>query len=473
MLLYKVNEANIKKLSENKISTPKNVVDVSVLPKANEILLINQVTEGGKVNIDNLPSILKRVLIEYDKPDYMLMLLSLICVLSGIFPKVYSSYHSKKVYANLFGYILGRAGIGKGKMNDVRMLISNINGYVAKSNSQILKDFLANPKEYKVKPEHPLILPGNSTFAGYMVQLARNEGNGITIETEGDTVGAMFKNEHGDYSDLVRKGFQHEEISQFRKSDDPQYITMEEPKLSMLISSTYGQLGRIVPSSENGMFSRFFYYKLKGKEDFVDVYAKDASNFKQAYKEVEIKIAKLLLKIHEVGDIEFKLTREQEQKLIAKFQEYKTMVNEMFDADLAGTINRMGLITHRIAMLLTILRNEGDSTITNKIICNDNDFQFAIELTGFLITQSSEVLNIIQGNNKSKKTLNSRETNKQTLYKMLPETKIFSTKEAKELGEKYTLSDRTVDRFLRTPLLFEDLGHGKWKKVKQEENKDE
>ena len=47
--------------------------------------------------------------------------------------------------------------------------------------------------------------------------------------------------------------------------------------------------------------------------------------------------------------------------------------------------------------------------------------------------------------------------------------KIIS-KIAKDIGEKFILSDRTVDRFLRTPL-FEDLGHGKWRKVNQEEKK--
>lgn len=284
---------------------------------------------------------------------------------------------------------------------------------------------------------------------------------------EGDTVGAMFKNEHGDYSDLIRKGFQHETTSQLRKSDDPPHISMENPKLSMLISSTYGQLGRIVPSAENGMFSRFFYYKLKGNGNFVDVYAKDSTDFEQAYKEVEIDIAKLLLKIHNVGDIEFRLKREQEIKLVDTFRGYKATVNEMFDAELGAVINRMGLITHRIAILLTILRNEGDATITNKIICSDNDFQFAIELTEFLINQSADVLNMIKANDKPKKPISKRESQKQALYKMLPKTEVFTTKLAKEIGEKYELSDRTVDRFLRGNL-FESVGHGKWKKVNQE-----
>ncbi len=48
---------------------------------------------------------------------------------------------------------------------------------------------------------------------------------------------------------------------------------MLEPHISALLSGTPGQIRKLIPDSENGLFSRFMYYHLPMKPDWNDVFA--------------------------------------------------------------------------------------------------------------------------------------------------------------------------------------------------------
>lgn len=58
-----------------------------------------------------------------------------------------------------------------------------------------------------------------------------------------------FKSEHGNYSDGFRKAFHHEKISYLRRKDR-EYVTLETPKLSALLSGTPRQIQSLIPDAE-------------------------------------------------------------------------------------------------------------------------------------------------------------------------------------------------------------------------------
>src|SRR5690606_1520461 len=116
------------------------------------------------------------------------------------------------------------------------------------------------------KPAKPqekmLLLPANSSATGVFQLLADNDGRGLIFETEGDTLSNIFKSDYGNYSDGFRKAFHHETISYYRRTDR-EYVDLMAPCLSTVLAGTPGQVHGLIPSSENGLFSRFLFYHME------------------------------------------------------------------------------------------------------------------------------------------------------------------------------------------------------------------
>lgn len=61
-------------------------------------------------------------------------------------------------------------------------------------------------------------------------------------------------------SEVIRSSFDHDPLSYNRRTDR-EYRELRHSHLSVLISGTPGQVKPLIPSSENGLFSRqMFYY---------------------------------------------------------------------------------------------------------------------------------------------------------------------------------------------------------------------
>jgi hypothetical protein len=86
-----------------------------------------------------------------------------------------------------------------------------------------------------------------------------NKGVGLLFETEGDTLAQTFQSEHGSYSDGFRKAFHHETISHNLRKDR-EYVELEKPCMSALLSGTPKQASALIPNAGSGLFSRFIFY---------------------------------------------------------------------------------------------------------------------------------------------------------------------------------------------------------------------
>ena len=126
------------------------------------------------------------------------------------------------------------------------------------------------------KPIEPLIqllfIPANSSASGAFQLLNDNQGKELTFETEGDTLANTFKSDFGNYSDGFRKAFHHEKINYYRKTDR-EYVDLESPCLSTVLSGTPKQVLNLIPSSEDGLFSRFMFYYMNMQPVWTNVFA--------------------------------------------------------------------------------------------------------------------------------------------------------------------------------------------------------
>ena len=256
---------------------------------------------------------------------------------------------------------------------------------------------------------------------------------------------------------MLRKAFHHETISQYRKGDG-KLIEFESPKLSVLITSTPNQLYHLIPDPENGLFSRFMFYQTTPVEHFIDVFSDDEDvDLDAIFRQAGEQFLDIHNQINEQNGVKFSFSTEQKQQFQTFFNYAKSTLTQFIDQDLDASVNRMGVIFFRVAMIFSVIRHTESGELAGSIVCSNTDFDNTKKLIEHLLSVLSKVFQDFPN-----KELNSLPTSKINLFKALPET--FTTNEAVKLGNEYGVKERTLKNFLKMPC-FEKIKHGEYKKV--------
>ena len=187
------------------------------------------------------------------------------------FDNVCGVYDERVVYSNLYLFVVADAGMGKGALSLCRELVDPLNQRLHEQSMQMALDYKRDLSEYQknkgknpdaAEPNPPplktLVVPANSSASSLMSILADNDGRGFIFETEGDTLSQTLKSEHGNYSDMLRKGFHHERISMSRRKDR-EHLEIDNPRISVVLAGTPEQVRHLIPDAENGLLSRFIF----------------------------------------------------------------------------------------------------------------------------------------------------------------------------------------------------------------------
>ena len=230
----------------------------------------------------NLPVILRESCdLFQDGIEKDVFLIASIAVLSGCLPKIEGIYFDEKQSAHLFTFITAPAGSGKGKMKWSKYFGQVIHNKMVEQSKNERAAFEIEMEAYNnltrkerqdnEKPEEPprkmFFIPANSSSSAFIQALADNNFSGIIFETEADTLANTFKQEWGNFSDILRKAFHHESTSMFRRKDN-EYIEIKDPHIAIVLSGTPKQVHHVMPDPENGLFSRFLYYAFEDNSEF-------------------------------------------------------------------------------------------------------------------------------------------------------------------------------------------------------------
>jgi len=432
-------------LNEKMDENPKNRIDKTS----------NRQIDSPFKHEDKLPEFLKPIIECYPEKDKKMILLSCITVISSVLPKVKGKYNQHIIYPNLYLYIIGKAGSGKGEVNRTRKLIELIEKGVQSEDGKF--NLLEQVITYSKNTEHinPIMIPANNSAAGFTKLFVEREGNGLVFETEGDTLANTFRTDYGNWSDMLRKAFHHETISQYRKTDN-ELLKIDEPKLSVLITSTPNQLGGIVKSAENGLFSRFMYWYTEPTDTFIDVFSDEGNNRENVVKDSANLLYTLYHKLQESEGVEVGLSQGQKVQFLEYFRKAKSQLTNLIHTDLEGTVNRIAISMFRIVMVLTVIRNM-DNEYSELLQCCDDDFDLALEIAEDLLVNAQQTMEILP-----KKEHDELSDHKRALFVALPDE--FTTAKAKELARKWDMSDRLVDRFIKTDC-FTKVKHGTYRKA--------
>jgi hypothetical protein len=359
---------------------------------------------------DALPDLLPKLLADIPsnvKKDTTL--LAVLTVLSAIIKDYFVFYDDKKEGCQLYTYILGDPAQGKGSIAKYKDLGTLFQKELNEQYREQLNAYKLFHKEWEdndkkgEEPQKPirrtLFVSGNSSKASLIRDLFANEGFGLIYETETDTLYAANKSDFGGFSDILRKAFHSESLSVSRINIEEGSIEIDQVVLSVLMTSTLDQIFKLIPTYDNGLFSRFIFYILPADLEFKQVFTK--SNTQRIYVLIK-KISEMFKDIGLENDKryekEFVMTLQQQERFLIFFRFYNDSFVNNGRIHLKGNINRLGLICTRLAMLLTYFRNytlrcdpeaEIDQpmpSISNQIECNDIDFDIALSMIQTIIS---------------------------------------------------------------------------------------
>jgi hypothetical protein len=307
-----------------------------------------------------------------------------------------------------------------------------------------------------------LFFPGNNSAAGFLKLLHDSYKRGIIFETEGDVLSTSFKMDYGDYSAGFRNAFQHEPISYYRKTDE-EYVEIDRPCLSVLLSGTPKQIQTLIPNPENGLFSRFMFYVMNMKYEWKNVFVsltdkgldyhfeQLGNEFFTFYKELEL-----------LPEINFKLTNDQQERFNTFFGQVQNLYITIQEEDIISSVRRLGLTAYRIMMIFSALRLMESGEQSSELICEDADFENTLRMISVLVKHSSCVLTQVGEEMKKQKPKNRKEM----FLEQLPAN--FNRKSYLELAIKLQIPDNTAQRYVRKFLqagVIINIGYGKYSKV--------
>ena len=388
-----------------------------------------------------------------DAVEKDVVLIGAITVISGCLPNLEGKYFRKLYSPHIYSFVTAPAGSGKGILDWASYLGNPIHeslvrqSMIAKAEyERELAEYNSLGKNQRDEAELPLepirkklFVPANCSASAFIQALAENDFRIMIFETEADTLASSLKQEWGNFCDVLRKAFHHEKTSMFRRKDH-EFIEIHNPQLAIMLAGTPKQVQNMMPDVENGLFSRFLYYAFehhtKFKNPFIESDDDDLASF---FKKKGEKVKELYETLKRLPDpARFCLTPEQGELFTQKFEDLYERNRLLLNSDFNANSLRLGLITFRIAMVLTALRVLEDGEISSQLVCSDTDFETAIQIVFTLDKHSVAVYQNLPDNQMN--------GIKMTFYKALPEE--FNRHEALTIANTFEIKERTMSKYL-------------------------
>lgn len=164
-------------------------------------------------------------------------------------------------------------------------------------------------------------------------------------------------------------------------------------------------------------------------------------------------------------EIEFQFTTEQQDRFNAYYAKMQEEYHLIFGIDIIASVRRLGLITLRLAMILSALRLGDTGEEVSTLICDDEDFDSAIAISRVLIKHTVRVFRELSADDLTKPAAE-RTSRQQQFLSALPNS--FSTKSylkyADRLGIPHPSAERYIKNWCRLGLLNR-IKHGYYEKT--------
>ena len=341
------------------------------------------------LDMHKLPESVQQMISLASTPEEQdIILMATLAAASACVPNLYFTYGptGKKYYANLQCFILAAAASGKGIANQALEMVRVID------------------------EQYPMLIAGDSTLPAFYKALEEQGGCGYMHESEGSGITDIWKNSAANYNTALRKAAEHEPISRNRVKGASE---IKNPRLSMLLTGTFGQYKALVPSVENGYFSRLLTVVIRGTNPFDKRYVSSKGGQSVIPKQVGLRLLRTYEQLMNAGEREWSLTDAQKERLGEHLEtEYGTLIGLLGD-NFHSAVVRMAVQIERMAMVLTAMRgdipeyNSGimdgggsrlpDGTTNERIHCKEEDYEAAEMIGNKMLLHMAAAYRMIDG----------------------------------------------------------------------------
>ncbi len=294
-----------------------------------------------------------------------IILMATLAAASACVPNLYFTYGptGKKYYANLQCFILAAAASGKGIANQALEMV------------RVLDE------------QYPMLIAGDSTLAAFYKALEEQYGVGYMHESEGSVITDIWKSGAANYNTALRKAAEHEPISRNRVKGASE---IKNPRLSMLLTGTFGQYKALVPSVENGYFSRLLTVVIRGTNGFDKRYVSSKGGQSAVPKIVGNRLLHTYEQLMNAGEQEWNLTESQKERLGEHLESEYTALIGLLGDNFHSAVIRMAIQIERIALILSAMRG-------NFSECSDDDYTTAEIIGNRLLLHMAAAYHLIDG----------------------------------------------------------------------------
>jgi hypothetical protein len=398
------------------------------------------------LDMQKLPESVQQMISLASTPEEQdIILMATLTAASACMPNLYFHYGptGKKYYANLQCFILAAAASGKGIANQALEMVRVID------------------------EQYPMLIAGDSTLPAFYKALQEQNGCGYLHESEGSVITDIWKTSTSNYNTALRKAAEHEPISRNRVKKASE---ISSPRLSMLLTGTFGQYRALVPSVENGYFSRLLTVVIKGSHAFDKRYVSS----KGAQSVIPQQVGHHLLRVYEslmnAGEREWSLTDTQKIRLGEHLEtEYGTLISLLGD-NFHSAVIRMVVQIERMAMILSVLRASYPQVLPEGkevgFLCTDEDYETAELIGNRLLLHMAAAFRMINGDDQECvpeiKPLDQRKV----LFEQLKGEYALGEliNEAKSQGVSRSSAIRWNNQWIEQGLITKE-NHGNYKKI--------
>lgn len=305
------------------------------------------------------------------------LLLGTITVLGASMGRnVQCAYGGKMKSPCLQNFIVAPSTSGKGVLSLVRLLVTPIHDDIRKQVAESMESYRREKAKYEAlgkernKVEAPIMPPnkmfiisGNNTGTGILQNLIDSGGTGLICENEADTISTAIGSEHGHWSDTMRKAFDHDQLSYNRRTDQ-EYREVQKSYLSLLLSGTPEQVKTLIPTAENGLFSRELFYYMPGIHQWQDQFDLNDNDLEKTFTALGLEWKEKQKTIVMGGTFTLRLTHGQKKEFNQLFSQLFIRSELANGSEMSSSVARLAINICRIMEVVAILRALEQGEIT-------------------------------------------------------------------------------------------------------------
>ncbi len=365
-------------------------------------------------------------------------------------------------------FIVAPPASGKGILSLLRLIVLPIHREMRSCyekelaqyrNEKAAYDTMGKEKAKMEVPQKPrnrmFLIAGNNSGTGILQNLMDAHGTGLIFETEADTLSTALNSDFGHWSDTLRKGFDHDMLTFNRRQDD-EYREELKSYLSVLLSGTPAQVKPLIPSAENGLFSRQVFYYMPGIREWQDHFDPDDRDFEPVFHALGREWKKRLDALKQNGIHTVRLSTEQKAKFNTVFATLFRRAGVANENEMNSSIARLLINLLRMLTVVAILRGDirpgrdvPADNIKDGIIqqwdvpVSDNDFEAVLSLADPLYRHAAHILSFLP----ETKVTRRENADWDSFLDALPE--VFTKQQFTEQVKEWEINPNTAESWLK------------------------